>query len=157
GIEAYPDQRQQQAEGDVADDRGKGPARNDGPTGHRGHQHGDPAIERENDCHVCHTPSRASRAMSWATVAPASWTSSHTATSFSPPSGASARANKPSPPRPRPRLSALVSACRRVRVSGKRSSPTVPARKKKMPAMTARTVKVSATMLMLASPPHGLR
>jgi hypothetical protein len=49
GIEAYPDERQQQTEGNEADDRGKGAARNDGPAGHGQHQYGDPAIERENE------------------------------------------------------------------------------------------------------------
>ena len=42
--------------------------------------------------------------------------------------GSSARGKRPSITRPSPRLSALVSACSRVNASGKRSSPTVPAR-----------------------------
>ncbi len=46
----------------------------------------------------------------------------------------------PSTIRPRPRLSALVSACRRVNASGKRNRPTVPAMKNTAPALTATMV-----------------
>ena len=46
-------------------------------------------------------------------------------------SGSSPRTTSPSP-----RLSALVRACSRVSVSGKRSRPTVPARKNSVPRLT---------------------
>ena len=91
---------------------------------------------------------RATRAINWVTVAPANCASSQMATSFRAPRSPSACGNKPSTTRPRPRLSALVSACRRVSGSGKRSSPTVPARKKKAPAETKSTVKMSSARLM---------
>ena len=91
------------------------------------------------------------RAMSCATVAPDSSTSSHTHTSFTATSMPSTRGRRPSTTSPRPRLSALESACSRVRVSGKRSRPTVPARKKNAPASTATTVNTSSAALIRGS------
>ena len=91
---------------------------------------------------------RAARAMSWETVAPASSTSSQTETSLRPSRRLPASGSSPSTTRPRPRLSALVSACSRVSVSGKRSRPTVPARKKNAPAETAAIVKMSSAKLI---------
>jgi hypothetical protein len=126
GCEAHPDERQHRAECDEAYDRGKGRARSDRPAGHGCRDRGEAAIESKTDRHGCGIPRRAPRAMSWATVAPASCTRSQTMISFSAPNGPSVCGNNPSTTRPSPRLSALVSACRRVRGSGKRSNPTVP-------------------------------
>jgi hypothetical protein len=50
---------------------------------------------------------------------------------------------------PSPKLSALVSACRRVKAFGKRSNPTVPARKKKEPAMNSIMVKLSTRFIVI--------
>src|SRR5262249_55910402 len=80
---------------------------------------------------------------SWVTVAPANWVSSQTAMSFNAASGPSACGRRPSTTRPSPRLSAFVNACRRESESGKRSNPTVPARKKTVPDATATTVNAS--------------
>ena len=87
------------------------------------------------------------RAINCAAVAPDSSTSSQMHTSLRPALTLSTCGSRPSTTRPRPRLSALVSACRRVNESGKRSSPTVPARKKNAPATTATTVHRSRTKL----------
>src|SRR5262245_8452276 len=54
----------------------------------------------------------------------------------------------PSTTRSRPTLSALVRACNRVSVSGKRSQPTVPARKKNAPAEMAMIVMMSSARLI---------
>src|SRR5260370_39794371 len=64
-------------------------------------------------------------AMSCATVPPANWTSTQTATSFRAPSRLSACGSKPSTIRPRPRLSALAKAGRRVEEEGERRQPDV--------------------------------
>ena len=81
-------------------------------------------------------------------MAPASRASSQTAMSLRAPRGQATWGSSPSTTRPRPRLSALVRACRRVRVSGKRSRPRVPARKKTAPRETQMTVKrVSARVM----------
>src|SRR5215472_1657643 len=69
-------------------------------------------------------------------------------TSFNPSRKLSVCGSNPTTTRPRPRLSALVSACKRVNVSGKRSRPTVPARKNNAPAETARIVTMSRAMLI---------
>ena len=90
--------------------------------------------------------------MSWETVALASRTSSQTQTSLRPSRRLSASGSNPSTTRPRPRLSALVSACRRVSASGKRSRPTVPARKKNAPAETATIVTMSRARLIRPPP-----
>src|SRR5262249_25123310 len=92
----------------------------------------------------------AALAISCETVALASSTSSQTQTSFRPPRTSAACGSNPSTTRPRPRLSALVSACKRVSVSGKRSKPTVPARKNNAPAETARIVTMSRAVLIMS-------
>jgi hypothetical protein len=66
-------------------------------------------------------------------VAPDRRANSQTASRPSAASGELTWGSRPSTTSPSPRLSALVSACSRVRVSGKRSSPTVPARKNANP------------------------
>src|SRR5215469_7582235 len=141
---AHPDKRQQQPVGDEANNCGKSPACGDGPNGRRQDQHCQEDLESRGEGHSRSEPRRAARPMSWDTVPLANKTSSQTITSFSASRGPCARGSKPRTTKPRPRLSALVSACRRVKVSGKRSSPTVPARKKKAPPETAAIVKMSS-------------
>ncbi len=75
-------------------------------------------------------PVLAARAINCATVAPLTRTRSQTATSFNAASTLPVCGTRPRTMRPRPRLSAFVSACRRVNMSGKRSRPTVPARRR---------------------------
>ncbi len=95
---------------------------------------------------------RTARAMSWDTVALPTRTINQTQTSLRALASPVARGNRPSTTRPSARLSAFVSACRRVRVSGKRSKPTVPARKKNAPAQTAAMVRTSSATLIDRSP-----
>src|SRR5215471_11731201 len=141
---AHPDKRQQQTVGDEANNCSKSLARSDGPNSRCHDQNCQEDLECQNKGHSRNEPRRAARPMSWATVPLANKTSSQTMTSFRASSGPCARGNKPRTTKPRPRLSALVSACRRVKASGNRSSPTVPARKKKAPLEIAAIVKMSS-------------
>src|SRR4029077_7957188 len=100
-------------------------------------------IENRRNGHPCGPCCRTAPAMSCVTIAPDNWTSSQILTNFRALNGPFACGSRPRTTRPRPRLSTLVSACRRVSESGKRSKPTVPAKKKNAPAETAKTVNIS--------------
>src|SRR5690606_18811170 len=67
----------------------------------------------------------------------------------------SACRDSPATTKPSPRVSALVSACRRLRVSGKRSSPTLPAAKNSSPPASSRLLRMSSQSAM-ATPPQQL-
>src|SRR5262249_16436151 len=145
--------------GDEAHDRGRGLAGGDRPDAQAQHHRGKQRLERRCNVHLGDPSWRtiesprwplasAARAMSWETAAPASRTSNQTQISLNPPRTLPACGSSPNTTRPKPRLSALVSACKRVSVSGKRSRPTVPARKKNAPVETAMIVTMSSAKLI---------
>src|SRR5271165_989651 len=105
---ANPDDRKQQSIGDIANNRGEGSLRGDGPAGDGQNQDGEADVKGLKNCHAAGPLRRAARPMSCAVVAPASWTSAQIATSLNAASTLSVRGSRPSATRPRPRLSALV-------------------------------------------------
>src|SRR5262249_56656269 len=146
--EPPPHKREQHAVGHVPRDRREGSASRDRPDGDNHDDGREHDLEREREGHARDPPRRPADAMSCETVALASSTRNQTQTSLSPSRRLPACGSSPSTTRPSPRLSALVSACNRVSVSGKRSRPTVPARKKNAPAETAMMVTMSSTTFM---------
>src|SRR4029079_7220295 len=134
---------QQQAVDDVADHGRKRLAHGDRRSPDRQDKDDKTDIEDRHNGHSWGPCCRTVPAMSWVTIAPDNWTSNQMVTSFNAPNNPFTCGSRPRTTRPRPRLSTLVSACRRVSASGKRIRPTVPARKKNAPAETARTVKMS--------------
>src|SRR4029077_7247397 len=114
-------------------------------------------IENGQNGHPCDPRCRTAPAMSCVTIAPDNWTSSQMLTSFNAPNSPFACGNRPKTTSPRPRLSTLVSACRRVSESGKRIKPTVPAKKKNPPAETRKTVKMSNARFIRRSLPLRTR
>src|SRR5271170_6685087 len=164
GEKPDPGNGDQQSIDDEDDDRSEGRARNNGPHGDRQQQTDERDVEYDGHIgshvhshgHAGGDSRRNRRAMSCATIAPDICTNSQTPIILSAPNGHSASGNSPSTTRPRPRLSALVSACRRVSESGKRSRPTVPAMKKNAPPETASTTNISRAKL-IASPSFPAR
>ena len=149
GVEAHPDERQQQAVGDESDDRGEGVAGDDRPDGDGQDQHRQTHVDRWHHVRrrrlVAPRGARdelGDRGAGQQDQQPDADELERRRRALP------ARGSRPSTTRPRPRLSALVSACRRVSVSGKRSRPTVPARKKNAPAETATIVKMSSATLI---------
>ncbi len=132
-----PGERQQQAVGDEDDGRGSNFAHQHGPCAEREKQSDDADVEQGLRHDRSRVSSRTARAMICVTMAPETWTISHTATSFSHAAGPPACGKSPATISPRARLSTLVRACRRLNSSGKRSSPVVPAAKSAQPAITA--------------------
>ena len=131
--EPDPGDGQQQPVDDEADNGCERFARGDRPGPDPQDQDDKTDIENRQDGHACGPRCRTAPAMSWVTIAPDNWTSSQMLTSFNAPNSPFACGNRPRTTRPRPRLSTLVSACRRVSESGKRIKPTVPAKKKNAP------------------------
>ena len=131
--EPDPGDRQQQPVDDEADNGRERFARGNRRSPDPQDQDDKTDIENRQDGHPCGPRCRTAPAMSCVTIAPDNWTSSQMLTSFNAPNSPFACGNRPRTTRPRPRLSTLVSACRRVSESGKRIKPTVPAKKNNAP------------------------
>src|SRR5262249_26993561 len=140
--QAHPGEGDQETIGDEAGDRREGRARRDRPRGHaQDEQAQDDVVER--DGHAGGFWRQAARARAGDGIARVPRTRSHTAMSLTPSRPAPTLGRRPSTTRPGRRLSAWVRAWPRVSASGKRSTPTVPARKNTPPADTATTVRAS--------------
>ena len=140
--EPDPGDGQQQPVDDETDNGCEGFARGDRRSPDPEDQDGKNDIESRKDGHPCDPRRRTAPAMSCVTIAPDNWTSSQMLTSFSAPNGLrlwqQAQNDKAEA-----KIVHLGQGCRRVSESGKRSKPTVPAKKKNAPAETAKTVKMS--------------